>query len=52
MRSTGETGTIEICEATYSTGTPGLMVKDIYDGGINNEAYRRVSGVTYSQICN
>ena len=50
--STGETGTIEICEATYSTGTPGLMVKDIYDGGINNEAYRRVSGVTYSQICN
>ena len=29
---TGVTGTFEICEATYSTGTPGLMVKDIYAG--------------------
>ena len=49
---TGVTGTFEICEATYSTGTPGLMVKDIYNSEIENEAYRRVSGVTYSQICN
>tara|TARA_B100001564_G_scaffold161417_1_gene135702 strand:+ start:522 stop:1016 length:495 start_codon:yes stop_codon:yes gene_type:complete len=52
--STGLTEILEICEGKWSDGAPAILVTatgNDYDMAVNG-AYREVSGVTYSQICN
>ena len=58
LESTGYTEILEICEGKFSSvsgnGTPALLLTATFNGydSALNGAYREVSGVTYSQICN